>query len=47
MAVRGSIGASILLAVFVLLFFGSVKISNTDTAICPKCGHGFEVKNCE
>lgn len=45
LAVRGSVGASILLALFVLLFLGSVKISTTVIATCPKCGHRFEVKN--
>jgi hypothetical protein len=45
LASRGETGAAILLSIFIILFFGSVKMSKKDTiATCPKCEHVFEVK---
>ena len=44
LASRGQVGAAVLLSLFVLLFFGSVRISQNDMATCPKCGHNFEAK---
>jgi len=44
LASRGEPAAAILLCLFVLMFFGSVKMSRTDIATCPNCMHVFEVK---
>lgn len=45
LATRGEAGVAVLLGFFVMLFFGSVKMSNNDeTAICPKCEHVFKIK---
>jgi len=45
LASRGEPGPAIMLSIFIMLFFGSVKMSNNDITTCPKCKHVFEVTN--
>lgn len=44
MAVRGEAPAAIVLAIIVILFFGNIRLTQSDVATCPKCGHTFEAK---